>query len=219
MEATKSRRKPSKRKPFTDLSNITPSSPQSSIKPQTRSSHSPPLKSLLNNNNNPNADLNSNSNFTATGSPVNDNVNNVKKNKKDKVKGPSNTANPSSTLSLPPKTPSVSGDGDSVFPELSTVYKRRNTAEKRKNKGKEIMEPLSCPLETRMPNLREKTYGDGDIGLSKSCPLPCRKKQRREVNASKHELPQDFIDKQRAYFAEIDAFELEEEVASADELE
>ncbi|XP_039070892.1 uncharacterized protein LOC120217935 isoform X3 [Hibiscus syriacus] len=84
------------------------------------------------------------------------------------------------------------------------------------------MEPTSCSLETRMPNLRKKTYGDGDIRLSKSCPMPCRKKQRREkgeVNASKHELPQDFIDKQRAYFAEIDAFELEEEVASADESE
>ena len=45
----------------------------------------------------------------------------------------------------------------------------------------------------------------------------CREKA--EVNASKHDLPQDFIDKQRAYFAEVDAFELEEEVTSADELE
>ena len=47
-------------------------------------------------------------------------------------------------------------------------------------------------------------------------------KQRREkakVNAPKHDLPEDFIDKQRAYFAEVDAFELEEAVASADELE
>ncbi|KAL4367320.1 hypothetical protein GQ457_05G021600 [Hibiscus cannabinus] len=198
MEATKSRGKTSKRKPFTDLSNITPSSLPSSIKfkPQTSSSHSLPLKSLLNN-----ADLNSDANSTSTGSPVNHNVNNDKKNKKDKVKGPSNTTNPSSSLSLPPKTPAVS------------VYKRRHTAEKRKDKGKEIMEPLSFSLETRMPSLRwKKTYGDDDVVQSKSCPMPCRKKRRRK-------LPKDFIDKQRAYFAEVDAFELEEEVASADESE
>ncbi|KAK8519665.1 hypothetical protein V6N13_104779 [Hibiscus sabdariffa] len=214
MEATKSRGKTSKRKPFTDLSNITPSSLPSSIKfkPQTTSSHSLPLKSLLNN-----ADLNSDANSTSTGSPINHNVNNDKKNKKDKVKGPSNTTNPSSNLSIPPKTPAVSGDGDSVFSEFSTVFKRRHTAEKRKDKGKEIMEPLSFSLETRMPSLRKKTYGDDDVVQSKSCPMPCRKKQRRY--ASKHKLPQDFIDKQRAYFAEIDAFELEEEVASADESE
>ncbi|KAK8574605.1 hypothetical protein V6N13_034151 [Hibiscus sabdariffa] len=109
MEATQSRGKTSKRKPFTDLSNITPSSLPSSIKfkPQTSSSHSLPLKSLLNN-----ADLNSDANSTSTASPINHSVNNDKKNKKDKVKGPSNTTNPSSTLSLPPKTPAVSGDFD-----------------------------------------------------------------------------------------------------------
>ncbi|KAE8669891.1 Peroxidase superfamily protein [Hibiscus syriacus] len=226
MEATKSRREPSKRKPFTDLSNTTPSSlpssvlSSSSIKPQTKSSHSWPLKSLFNDN--PNADLNSNAIFTATASPMNANHKNDKKNKEDKVKGPSNEENPSPTISPPPKTPSVSGDGDSLLSELSTVYKRRQTAEKRKNNGKGIMEPSSCSLETRMPNLRKKTYGDGDIGLSKSCPMPCRKKQHREkakVYAYKHDLPQDFIDRQRAYFAKIDAFELEEEVASADESE
>ncbi|XP_039070891.1 uncharacterized protein LOC120217935 isoform X2 [Hibiscus syriacus] len=121
MEATKSRRKPSKRKPFTDLTNAAPSSLPSSIKPPTKSSHSLSLKSLFNDN--PNAHLNSNSNFTATGSPINDNVNS-KKNKEDTVKGPSNEANPSSTLSPPPKTPSVS------------VYKRRQTAEKGRPKGR-----------------------------------------------------------------------------------
>lgn len=32
-------------------------------------------------------------------------------------------------------------------------------------------------------------------------------------------LPQEFIDEQRAYFAEVDAFELPEEVVSATDLE
>lgn len=43
--------------------------------------------------------------------------------------------------------------------------------------------------------------------------------EKAEINVPKLDLPQDFIDKQKAYFAEIDSFELEEEVASADELE
>ncbi|XWS65549.1 hypothetical protein CRYUN_Cryun05aG0123100 [Craigia yunnanensis] len=230
MEETKSltskpRRRTSKRKPFTDLSNTIPSSLPSSqssssslLKPPTKSSLSLPLKSLFNNN--PNANLNSNSKFTATQSTTNDNNHNEKK--KEKEKGPSNKANSGSTLSPPSKTHSVSGIGDCVDFEPCTVYNRRHTAAKRKSKGKEIAEPLSCSFEMRMPDLRKKIDGDGDIGLSKSCPIPCKKKQRREkaeVNASKHDLPLDFIDKQRAYFAEVDAFELEEEVASADELE
>ncbi|XP_039056070.1 uncharacterized protein LOC120198894 isoform X1 [Hibiscus syriacus] len=159
MEAMKSRRNASKRKPFTDLSNtIPPSLPSSllssSIKPQTRPSHSLPLKPLLNHNRS--ADLSSNANITTTRHPIYDSVHNDKNYKKDKVKSQCNKLNPSSALSPPPKSPSVSGDGDSVVSELSTVYSRRRTAEKRKNKGKEIMEPLSCSLETRMSNFRRK---------------------------------------------------------------
>lgn len=45
---------------------------------------------------------------------------------------------------------------------------------------------------------------------------PMQKKKDEPV----HELPRDFIEKQRAYFAEIDAFELsEEEVESVDQLD
>ncbi|XVE52251.1 hypothetical protein DITRI_Ditri02bG0108200 [Diplodiscus trichospermus] len=220
---TKPRRRTSKRKPFTDLSNAIPSSLPSSqsssssiVKPPTKSSLSLPRKSLVNN---PNSNLNSNSKFTAAQSTSNHNSHND--DKKEKEKSPRNNANPSSTLSPPPKTPSVPGIGDLVDFEPCTVYNRRHTAERRKSKGKQIVEPFSCSFETMMPDLRKKD-GDGDIGVSKSCPMPRKKKQCREkaqVNASKDDLPQDFIDKQRAYFAEVDAFELEEEVASADELE
>lgn len=49
------------------------------------------------------------------------------------------------------------------------------------------------------------------IFLQKQCAVPAGK------DVSRHALPQDFIEKQRAYFAEIDAFELpEEEVDSVD---
>ncbi|KAK8691806.1 hypothetical protein V6N13_075302 [Hibiscus sabdariffa] len=122
--------------------------------------------------------------------------------------------------------------GDCADFEPCTVYRRQHTAEKRKSKGKEIAEPLSCIFETGIPDLRwfsldqlctacrKKKDGDGDIDISKSCPMPHKKKQcqvKVEIDASKHELAQEFIDKQRAYFAEIDAFELEEEVASGNE--
>ncbi|KAL6002996.1 hypothetical protein ACLOJK_023218 [Asimina triloba] len=39
------------------------------------------------------------------------------------------------------------------------------------------------------------------------------------AEAPVHALPQDFIDKQKAYFAEIDAFELLEEEVSITELD
>lgn len=46
-----------------------------------------------------------------------------------------------------------------------------------------------------------------------------KRRQTKEDGAS-HALPQDFIEQQRAYFAEIDAFELpEEEVTSVDDLD
>lgn len=43
---------------------------------------------------------------------------------------------------------------------------------------------------------------------------------QKTVDDSLHTMSQDFIEKQRAYFAEIDAFELsEEEVETADQWE
>lgn len=69
------------------------------------------------------------------------------------------------------------------------------------------------------------TRGEGNEGgvtkLSKSCTLPSKKKRRQtKEDGASHALPQDFIEQQRAYFAEIDAFELpEEEVTSVDDLD
>ncbi|KAH1064398.1 hypothetical protein J1N35_029385 [Gossypium stocksii] len=213
-ETTKPRRKASNRKPLTDLTNTIPSSLPSSqsssasIKTQIKSSRPLDLKSLPSN---PNASLKRTSKLTPTDSTKN--INNNNNDKKENEICPSDKANPSSKPSPPSKTPSVSDF------EPCTVYRRR-TAKKKKSKGKEVAEPLSSLFETRTPSLRKKKDGDGDIGISKSCPMPCKKKQCRdkaEINASKLDLPQDFINKQRAYFAEVDAFELEEEVASGNE--
>ncbi|XWS56969.1 hypothetical protein CRYUN_Cryun09bG0131300 [Craigia yunnanensis] len=227
---TKPRRGTRKTKPFTDLSNTIPSSLPSSqsssslLKPPTKSSLSLPLKSLLNNN--PNTNLNSNSKFTATQSTTNNNNHNDKK--KEKKKGSSNKANPSSTLSPPPRTPSVSGNfqGFSDFFWVLIGFLNRFTTrnillKKRKSKRKEIVELLSCCFEMRMPDLRKKKM-EMVILVSPNhaqCHAKRQGREMAEVNAFKHDLPQDCIDKQRAYFAEVDAFELEEEVASADELE
>ncbi|PPS15187.1 hypothetical protein GOBAR_AA05385 [Gossypium barbadense] len=231
-ETTKPRRKASNRKPLTDLTNTIPSSlpfsqsSSASIKTQIKSSHPSDLKSLPSN---PNTSLKRTSKLTPTDSTKN--INNNNNDKKENEICPSDNANPSSKPSPPSKTPSVSDF------EPCTVYRRR-TAKKKKSKGKEVAEPLSSLFETRTPSLRKKKDEDGDIGISKSCPMPCKKgwvgmvqlefglaywfatspqkqcRDKAEINASKVDLPQDFINKQRAYFAEVDAFELEEEVAS-----
>ncbi|KAF8397150.1 hypothetical protein HHK36_016057 [Tetracentron sinense] len=113
--------------------------------------------------------------------------------------------------------------------ELVTVYSRRQTAEKRKIKGKAIAMaiPSSCPPAGRVRHIgRDKLSEEhGDVGLSKSDKVPHPKyKKKRHHSLSKLDvdtpgLPQDFINQQRAYFAEIDAFELPEEVVSESELE
>ncbi|XP_077221785.1 uncharacterized protein LOC143855524 isoform X2 [Tasmannia lanceolata] len=98
--------------------------------------------------------------------------------------------------------------------DIRTVYSRHSIEEKekrkRKRKGKAVavMMPLSCPPVGRIWNFGDKLKEPhGDIGLSKA------------PSVSRLEGKQDFVNKQRAYFAEIDAFELQEEVVSESELE
>eukprot|EP00257_Ricinus_communis_P017319 XP_015575731.1 vitellogenin-2 isoform X1 [Ricinus communis] len=134
------------------------------------------------------------------------------------------------SVSTPSRAPKPSSDKGTASASPSreafephSVYSRRQSADKRKGKRKAIAEPMSCfpALKTQFTgsemNEREVT------SLSKSCVLPYEKKQRQRIpkeDDAKYALPQDFIERQRAYFAEIDAFELpEEEVASIDELD
>lgn len=97
------------------------------------------------------------------------------------------------------------------------------TAEKKKSKGKAIDEPLSCPPATKIQKIGEKVKEDGSKSLSKAGTVPHKKKQRRipyRKDPAKYALSQDYIKQQRAYFAEIDAFELpEEEVESVSDLD
>ncbi|XP_028084907.1 uncharacterized protein LOC114286021 [Camellia sinensis] len=97
--------------------------------------------------------------------------------------------------------------------------------ENTKNKRKKIDAPFSCPPLPRTKKIRNEFNQAGDIGISKSCTVPhpkCKKKRCRlmpEQDVSKHNLPQEFIEQQRAYFKEVDEFELPEEEISESELD
>ncbi|KAG9455201.1 hypothetical protein H6P81_008105 [Aristolochia fimbriata] len=91
-----------------------------------------------------------------------------------------------------------------------------------KDKGKAIdSTPSSCPPIGRTKNFRvNKRTKNSEDGLPKEHSVsPPKSKKRRRYSVGEYDLPQDFIDKQRAYFAEVDEFELAEEEVSPSELE
>ncbi|KAK1320601.1 hypothetical protein QJS10_CPA03g00993 [Acorus calamus] len=91
--------------------------------------------------------------------------------------------------------------------------------------GKIIIVPLSCPPVARARIFEDKLKRKHkDAGNLKIFPVPdtkSKKKRRYKVpgGVEKHKLSQDFIDKQRAYFKEIDDFELQVEAVSEGEME
>uniref|UniRef100_A0A7C9EUU9 Uncharacterized protein n=1 Tax=Opuntia streptacantha TaxID=393608 RepID=A0A7C9EUU9_OPUST len=109
----------------------------------------------------------------------------------------------------------TSGACDQDKPVFLTVYNQRRALRRRKHAdGKSVA--LSCP-----PNKRTKNMGMGlgdGSGKKKSGshtdPLPVRKKSRKNHDDPVHIMPLDEIERLRAYYAEIDAFELTEEVAA-----
>ncbi|KAF8647599.1 hypothetical protein HU200_065230 [Digitaria exilis] len=124
---------------------------------------------------------------------------------------------------------------------ISTVYTRRGATEtqgrrrnlttttKGKGKGKN---PLLL-LERRVALLLEELQGRPP-GTQRSCfrkdsiaqdprPIsasaPCHGAKKKRPPPSTPKLPEDFVKKQRAYFAEVDAFDLPVEEVSDSELE
>ncbi|CAD6258722.1 unnamed protein product [Miscanthus lutarioriparius] len=139
---------------------------------------------------------------------------------------------PSSTASVTPAPkPSfaaVLDEEGSVFesPTICTVYARRRTTEAEAeaegrinptitNKGKEpVGAAASCPpLGKSTKNIRKKDTRP--ISLSATC----REAKKKRPLARTPKLPEEFVKKQRAYFADVDAFELAEEEVSESELE
>ncbi|KAJ8764061.1 hypothetical protein K2173_004955 [Erythroxylum novogranatense] len=120
-------------------------------------------------------------------------------------------------------TPSPSHGPTLEVLEPCSVYRRRQSTLKTKKKGKEIVAPICCTASAKAQYSWDKMNEGGVMGQSRSRTGPYKKKQRQAWpmdNPNELELPQNFIEQQRAYFAEVDAFELpEEEVTSADDLD
>ncbi|XP_062204562.1 predicted GPI-anchored protein 58 [Phragmites australis] len=130
-----------------------------------------------------------------------------------------------------PSSAAVLEEGCSAFksPAISTVYARRGAtkAEGRRrngttNNGKEpaaAAGTASCPplgKSTRNSN-RKTSVAQDTRPISSSA--PCHEAKKKRPSSSTPKLQEDFVKKQRAYFADIDAFELPEEYVSETDLE
>uniref|UniRef100_A0A0E0MBN4 Sororin C-terminal region domain-containing protein n=1 Tax=Oryza punctata TaxID=4537 RepID=A0A0E0MBN4_ORYPU len=109
---------------------------------------------------------------------------------------------------------------------ISTVYTRRNTTQKRRTNDKAPFPAgtSSCPPPATLASkIRKTSVAQGTRPISSSA--PCHRSKRKKstmmenTSSGKHMLPEDFVKKQRAYFEEVDAFELLEEAASETDLE
>uniref|UniRef100_A0A9I9DKV3 Sororin C-terminal region domain-containing protein n=1 Tax=Cucumis melo TaxID=3656 RepID=A0A9I9DKV3_CUCME len=151
-----------------------------------------------------------------------------------------------STPPRPADLPSSSGtDGVS---EPQTVYSRRHPSNKRKSVEK-ALEPFILYTASKIQNgyearctipffLRENpliggtsddstntTIGrirDDNNSPSKARTVPCNKRQRaslHEEDDSNLELPREFVEQQKTYFSEVDAFELPVEEAKSSDSE
>ncbi|KAH9603226.1 hypothetical protein KSS87_020202 [Heliosperma pusillum] len=102
------------------------------------------------------------------------------------------------------------------------IYNQGRASDRKKLGVGSISLPFSCPADKRTKKKGVELDGgaDGHSG-SNTDPLPLHKKKRpRNKNTeSIHAMPPDEVSKLKAYYADIDAFELPEEVASDSELE
>jgi len=129
------------------------------------------------------------------------------------------------TVTPPPK-PSYAAALE-VEEERSVVYARRRAPDAQgmrrnptgtNNRGKELVASAgtaSCPLLGKATS--RKTSMAQDTHPSSSA--PCHETKKKRPSPSTPKLPEDFVKKQRAYFADIDAFELAEEEVSETDLD
>ncbi|CAL4995946.1 unnamed protein product [Urochloa decumbens] len=153
----------------------------------------------------------------------------------------SSTCSSTASVTPAPKPSSAAvpeEERSAVKSPISTVYARRGTAEtegrrttRRRNptaaaattnKGKEpaaAAGTASCPPlgKSRRKTSRKDPMAQDTRPISSSAPCHGAKKKRPPPSTPK--LPEDFVKKQRAYFADVDAFELPVEEVSESELE
>ncbi|KAK4746942.1 hypothetical protein SAY87_025979 [Trapa incisa] len=93
----------------------------------------------------------------------------------------------------------------------------RDAGKSKTKAAKAVTVPASRSPARRTRVSRDKLEQDKEVVISKSCLVPKKRvcSDKREQDSTKKAL-EDYIQKQRSYYAEIDAFELsEEEVDSA----
>ncbi|XP_072968306.1 uncharacterized protein [Typha angustifolia] len=187
-----------KRKPLSDLTNTTKSSP-SLLKPESKPNWKPKAA-------NPNeAILRSDAAVCGSGPD----------------RGMPTTSTP---RAKDPSRDSVLSESQIDKSVISTSKQEKTFRRKRTRKGV-LLGQSSCPPVGRIKSSEGKRmFGEDNFGRPLAFSVPCekaKKRQRRTMTETLNKplLPQDFVEKQRAYFAEIDSFELPEEVVSESELD
>ncbi|KAK8946962.1 hypothetical protein KSP39_PZI006715 [Platanthera zijinensis] len=145
----------------------------------------------------------------------------------------------SGDLELPKSTPvskeiSSSVSGVDSGEEVAATSKRGSRSSfklelvKEERKNVSFKTAFSCPPVGRTQKLRNNSGMKHVLNQNvAACSEPCQKKKKRprrlgpddNVRLADKGPLEDFIRKQRAYFAEVDSFELPEEVVSESELE
>ncbi|KAG2328830.1 hypothetical protein Bca52824_000010 [Brassica carinata] len=110
------------------------------------------------------------------------------------------------------------GGGDKEVAEPNSVYTVRRKASGRK-RSKDAASSTSAVANLRLDLISSpgKKTNEKKLKLSKAAPRKRQRTANDEGDNLSNGVSQDYIEKQKAYFAEVDAFELaEEEVSSSD---
>ncbi|XP_023515126.1 uncharacterized protein LOC111779162 isoform X2 [Cucurbita pepo subsp. pepo] len=122
---------------------------------------------------------------------------------------PAEVSTPSRLVDLPSSSDRV--------PEPQSFYSRRHPANRRKS-TETAAAPFIFSTASKILTRGEKRAADSSPSRART--VPYRKRQRGAIygeDESKIELPREFVEKQKAYFSEVDAFELlVEEAKSSD---
>ncbi|KGN45821.1 uncharacterized protein LOC101214708 isoform X3 [Cucumis sativus] len=123
-------------------------------------------------------------------------------------------------LATPPRPSDLpSSSGTDGVSEPHTVYSRRHPSNKRKSVEK-ALEPFIFYTASKIQN--GGRIRDDNNSPSKARTVPCNKRLRANVHEeddSKIELPREFVEQQKTYFSEVDAFELPVEEAKSSDSE
>ncbi|XP_021769291.1 uncharacterized protein LOC110733536 [Chenopodium quinoa] len=143
--------------------------------------------------------------------------------RKDKGKMVLETPTTEASEPSTPHAPHASQAASGTRERPLTVYTHRKARQGKKHAAGKISEPLTCPPAQRIKKKGlelDSDQGDSNSG-SHTDPLPVHKKKRsrQKYDDSVHVLPKEEVERLRAMYADIDAYELPEEVASESELE